>query len=136
MKWYIPEMVRLCAVLFLLSSLQAATSKITHESMWLMKRVGAPVASPDGKWVVFQVVEPAYIEANQVSDLWIVPTDGSAKPRRLTFSKGPESGIAWSPDSRKLAFSAMRDGDEVSQIYVLDIAAGGEAVRATSLSTG
>ena len=26
---------------------------ITHEDVWLMKRVGAPVPSPDGKWVVF-----------------------------------------------------------------------------------
>src|SRR5258708_26389988 len=96
-------------LIFLLSSLQAATSKITHESMWLMKRVGAPVASPDGKWVVFPVVEPAYIEANQVSDLWIAPADGSAKPRRITFSKAAESGMAWGPDSRRLAFSTMPD---------------------------
>jgi len=57
---------------------------LTHESMWMMKRVGAPVPSPDGKWVVFSLVEPAYDEKDQVSDLWIVPSDGSAKPRRLT----------------------------------------------------
>jgi dipeptidyl aminopeptidase/acylaminoacyl peptidase len=104
--------------------------------MWMMKRVGAPNPSPDGKWVVFSLVEPAYDEKDQVSDLWIVPTDGSTKPRRLTFSKGGESGVAWSPDSRQIAFSARREGDEVNQIYVLDVADGGEAVRVTSLSTG
>ena len=109
---------------------------ITHETMWMMKRVGAPIPSHDGKWVVFSLVEPAYDEKDQVNDLWIVPTDGSAKPRRLTFTKGGESGVAWSPDSRRIAFSARREGDEVSQIYVLDIADGGEAVRVTSLSTG
>ncbi len=69
-----------------------------------MKRVGAPLASPDGKWAVFSVTEPAYDEKDQVADLWIVPTDGSAKPRRLTFSKSPESGTAWSPDSRQDRF--------------------------------
>jgi dipeptidyl aminopeptidase/acylaminoacyl peptidase len=111
-------------------------SVITHEAIWLMKRVGAPVPSPDGKWVVFSLIEPAYDEKDQVSDLWIVPADGSAKPRRLTFSKTGESGVSWSPDSRRLAFSARREGDEVAQIYVLDVAAGGEAVRVTSLSTG
>ena len=58
---------------------------ITHEDVWLMKRVGAPVPSPDGKWVVFSVIEPAYDEKDQVSDLWIAPGDGSAKPRRLRF---------------------------------------------------
>ena len=109
---------------------------LTHETMWVMKRVGAPNPSPDGKWVVFSLVEPAYDEKDQVSDLWIVPADGSAKPRRLTFSKGGESGVAWSPDSQRLAFSAKREGDDVSQIYVLDVAEGGEAVRVTSLSTG
>ena len=109
---------------------------ITHEAMWLMKRVGAPAPSPDGKWVVFSVVEPAYDEKDQVSDLWVVPTDGSSKPRRLTATKGGESGAAWSPDSRRLAFSAKREGDEVNQIYVLDVAGGGEAVRVTTLSMG
>ncbi len=116
----------------------AQTGKVplTHETMWMMKRVGAPLPSPDGKWVVFSLVEPAYDDKDQVSDLWIVPTDASAKPRRLTFSKGGEGGVAWSPDSQRLAFSAKREGDEVSQIYVLNVADGGEAVRVTSLSTG
>ncbi|HYE66557.1 MAG TPA: S9 family peptidase [Pyrinomonadaceae bacterium] len=101
-----------------------------------MKRVGAPVSSPDGKLVVFSLTEPAYDEKDQVSDLWIVPADGSAGPRRLTFTKSGESGMVWSPDGRKLAFSAKREGDEVNQIYVIDVAAGGEAVRATNVSTG
>ena len=78
----------------------AAKVPLTHETMWMMKRVGAPVPSPDGKWVVFSLVEPAYDEKDQVSDLWIVPTDASAKPRRLTFSKGGESGVAWSQIGR------------------------------------
>src|SRR5688572_24515235 len=117
---------------------QTSTNKapLTHETMWMMKRVGAPAPSPDGNWVVFSLVEPAYDEKDQVSDLWIVPTDGSTRPRRLTFSKGGESGVAWSPDSRRIAFSARREGDEANQLYVLDVANGGEAVRITSLSTG
>src|SRR6185369_17703885 len=50
---------------------QTAPNKVplTHEAMWMMKRVGAPVPSPDGKWVVFSLVEPAYDEKDQVSDL-------------------------------------------------------------------
>jgi dipeptidyl aminopeptidase/acylaminoacyl peptidase len=113
-----------------------AKKTISHEMIWLMKRVGGPNPSPDGRWVVFPITEPAYDDKEQVSDLWIVPADGSARPRRLTFSKGGESGIAWSPDSKRLAFSAKREGDEVNQIYVLDVVDGGEAVRVTSLSTG
>lgn len=109
---------------------------LTHEWMWMMKRVGSPNPSPDGKWVVFSLVEPAYDEKDQVSDLWIVPADGSSKPRRLTFTKGGESGAVWSPDSQRLAFSAKREGDDVSQIYIMDVMGGGEAARLTTLSTG
>lgn len=121
-----------------LTSAQTTSAKVplTHEAMWAMKRVGAPNPSPDGKWIVFSLIEPAYDEKDQVSDLWIVPTDASSKPRRLTFSKGGEGGVAWSPDSQRLAFSAKREGDDVGQLYVLDVADGGEAVRVTSLSTG
>lgn len=108
---------------------------LTHEALWLMKGVGAPVPSPDGKWVVTAVGEPAYDDKDEVSDLWILPADGSAPPRRLTSGKGGENGPAWSPDSRRLAFSAKREGDEASQIYVLDLA-GGEGQRLTSLTLG
>jgi dipeptidyl aminopeptidase/acylaminoacyl peptidase len=109
---------------------------ITHEALFLLPRVGSPVTSPDGKWVVFSVTEPAYNPDEQRSDLWIVPADGSAEPRRLTFTKAGESSAAWSPDSRRIAFVAKRDDDKANQVYVLDVAAGGEASRVTSVYAG
>src|SRR5271170_1569471 len=76
---------------------------ITHEALWMMKRVGVPVASPDGKWVVYSVVEPSYETDKAVSDLWLVATDGLKAPRRITNTKAPEGGVAWSPDSSSIA---------------------------------
>ena len=108
---------------------------ITHEDLWLMKRVGAPAVSPDGRWVVFAMTEPAYDEKAQVADVWIVATDGRSPPRRLTGTAGGESGVAWSPDSQRLVFAAKREGDEIAQLYLLDLA-GGEAKRLTQLVNG
>src|SRR5262245_60141863 len=105
------------------------TVPISHEALWLMKRVGNPVPSPDGKWVVFDVKEPAYDEKEESSDLWIVAlADGNA-PRRLTSTKSAESDAAWSADSGKIAFAAKREDDETQQVYVLDLVGGGDARR-------
>jgi len=114
-----------------------APRTITHEDLWLMRRVGAPVPSPDGKWVVASITEPAYDPKAQVSDLWLIPTSNSdgRKSRRLTGTAGGEGGVAWSPDGTRLAFSAKRDGDDTDQLYLLDLR-GGEARRLTTLTNG
>ncbi len=108
----------------------------THEDIWLMKRVGAPRVSPDGRWIVVSVVEPAYEDNAQLSDLWLIDTTARNSTRRLTSTRRPEQGVVWSSDSRRIVFSAQRDGDDTSQIYMLDFAAGGEAQRLTDLSGG
>ena len=84
---------------------------------------------------VFSVTAPAYDAREQTSDLWLVPVDGSAAPRQLTQTKPGESGAAWNPDSRRIAFSSKREGDEAAQLHVLDLA-GGEAERVASLTLG
>jgi dipeptidyl aminopeptidase/acylaminoacyl peptidase len=128
-------MRKLAVVLFLSATLWAAKRAITHEDVWLMKRTGEPVVSPDGRSVVFQLVEPDYDPAKQAVDLWIVPSDGSAAPRRLTSTKAAETGVVWSPDGTRLAFVSRREGDEASQLYVLPMQ-GGEARRITSMPAG
>jgi dipeptidyl aminopeptidase/acylaminoacyl peptidase len=130
-------MLRTMAIVAVLAAAPVfpAQRAITHEDLWLMKRVGAPVVSPDGRWSIVSVAEPSYDDKAQRSDLWLVPVDGSAAPRRLTSGSGRESGASWSPDSRRIAFSARREGDDSEQIYVLSLE-GGDAVRATTLSGG
>src|SRR5215213_9441004 len=136
MRNYILRPAVLALVTFIAAAAMAADKQpVTHETLYLMKRVGAPSLSPDGKWVVFSVTEPSYDSKETVSDLWIVPSDGSAKARKLTGTKAGESDVTWSPDSRRIAFSAKRDADEENQIYILDLA-GGEAQRVTNVATG
>ena len=126
----------LCLSMAAASAQDAAVRPITHEDVWLMKRVGEPALSPDGRLVVVQVSEPAYDEKEKSSDLWLVPADGSAPPRQITHSASAESGVAWSADSRRIAFSAKREDQEESQVFVLDIAGGGEAQPVTDTVTG
>lgn len=111
---------------------------VTHEEVWLMKRLGSPVVSPDGRHAVVSVTEPSYEEDGDVSDLWLITVDGSAEPRRLTATPGGESGVAWKPNGSAIAFSAKRgtDEDAQAQIHVLPMDGPGEAVAITDLSTG
>ena len=54
--------VSICFVLAFSTANSQEEKKITHEDLWLLKRVGTPKLSPDGKWVVFNLTEPAYDE--------------------------------------------------------------------------
>ena len=113
----------------------AAPRTITHEDLWLMPRVGAPVVSPDGRWAIVSVAQPSYDEKQKSSDLWLVAIDGKAAPKPLTQSLDAESSVSWSRDSQRIVFSAKRGDDEVEQLYLLDLA-GGEARRLTTLAGG
>jgi len=126
-----------CTLLLLSGDAWSEASKraITHEDLWLFKRLSTPALSPDGSQAVVAVATPSYDPATQRSDLWMVATDGRSAPRQLTFGPEPEATPVFSPDGRRIAFSAKRADDPVAQIYVLDLG-GGEARRVTAISTG
>jgi len=136
MKYCVSTFLALCIAQFAFGQAGVAKTPITHESLWMMKRVGAPVPSPDGKWVVYSVSEPSYEKDKSVSDLWLVATDGQKSARRITNTKAAEEDVAWSPDNANIAFVTKREGDETAQIYILNLAEGGEARRLTNVSTG
>ena len=114
----------------------AGLHAVSHEDVWTMRRLGTPVPSPDGEWVIVQVTEPSYEEDGTVSDLWLLATDGDTGPRRLTASKESEDGVVWSPDNSRIAFTSKRGEAEVAQVYVMDMTMPGEAQVITALSTG
>lgn len=112
-----------------------ALKPLTHEIMTKLKKVGAPVISPDGKFIIYSQVETSYNLDEQTTDLWLAPSDGKTVPRRITSSKSAEDNYFWSTSGDKIFFTAKRDGDEVPQLYSLSLN-GGEAQRITSISTG
>ncbi|WP_218275659.1 hypothetical protein, partial [Pseudomonas sp. MPR-R2A5] len=76
------------------------------------------------------MVEPAYDRKDQAYGLWLLSIDRSSPPRRLTYARSAESGVTFSEDGRRIAFSSKREGDAEEQVYVLDLG-GGEAQRVT-----
>lgn len=69
------------------------------------------------------------------SAIMLIQADGGT-PQRMTFSvSGRDSSPRWSPDGSKLAFISTRDAG-VAQLFVLDLARGGEAQQLTSLGYG
>jgi len=121
-----------------LAAQDAELRPVTHEEVWLMKRLEAPVVSPDGQLAVVSVTEPSYEEDGDVSDLWLITVDGSEPPRRLTATPSAESSVDWRPDGGAIAFSAKRSEDEdaQAQIFVMDMTGPGEARQLTDFSTG
>src|SRR6266540_4447282 len=101
----------LAALLLIATSVLAQTSSqkrpFTFEDMMKLKRVGAPVPSPDGKWVVFDCVD-VDLEANtRISHLWIVPASGpAAAGRRLNPTPNHEERPRFSPDGKRLIWTS------------------------------
>jgi len=86
--------------------------------------------SPDGKSVVFSAKDAGREEAWSTNfDLYQVPADGSAAPRKLTTNPAWDAAPKFSPDGRTLAYLAMsRAGFEADRyrIVLRDVATGAE----------
>ena len=123
-------------------SLETGTKKqITHASY---AHSGVSV-SPDGQWIAFtadpRLRADSAIRAERDSlarlpydarrdetprndaDIFILPAAGGT-PRRLTTTAGSETGIRWSPDSRRIAFVSAPGRTASRRIYIMDAAGG------------
>ncbi|MDE2751085.1 MAG: prolyl oligopeptidase family serine peptidase [Gemmatimonadota bacterium] len=79
----------------------------------------APRVSPDSNLVAFYSGRSGY------QDIWVVPADGSAEPRQVTFDAfAPDDfrwSPAWSPDSRRIAYVSNTADYWHDDIWVVDI---------------
>jgi dipeptidyl aminopeptidase/acylaminoacyl peptidase len=111
---------------------------LTFEDMMKFKRVGAPVPSPDGKWVVFDAVD-VDLEANtKISHLWIVPAAGG-DARRLNQTPNHEERPRFSPDGKRLIWTSK--ATDPTQIWMCNFTPesgglDGTPHQVTNISTG
>ncbi|QSB16206.1 S9 family peptidase [Natronosporangium hydrolyticum] len=103
-----------------------------------LRAPGRPTLSPDGRFAAVAVRYPDLDADEYVSYLWLVPTDGSAPARQLTYG-GRDTEPVWSPDGRWLAYlRAERDQAGPAgkpQLWLLPVD-GGEPRRVTEHPLG
>jgi dipeptidyl aminopeptidase/acylaminoacyl peptidase len=123
--------IALLAMAFITCAQSPAKHAMTFDDLIKLHRLSGAAISRDGKWVAYAVATPD-LEANRnVSNIWIVSTNGGAATQ--VTQSGRDNLPAWSPDGKTLAFLSARDGS--SQVYLLSME-GGEAKKLTKLSTG
>src|SRR5215469_12733306 len=107
-----------------------AKHPFTFEDMMKLKRVGDPQVSPDGKWVIFSVVDVDLAANRKTPHIWIVSlTDvgkaasshpgerssaSSPSRERILISDQDADRPRWAPDGKRFAFlSTKGDGSQV-----------------------
>lgn len=112
----------------------AAPPPLDAATMWKMQRVGSPTLTPDGKFAIVALTRYDMELNKGQTDLWRLPTAGGPA-EQLTADPASEGEPQVSPDGRWVLFSAKRDEDKSTQLYVLPLG-GGEARRLTNVPTG
>jgi dipeptidyl aminopeptidase/acylaminoacyl peptidase len=116
----------------------SAKHPFTFEDMMALKRVGAPVPSPDGKWVVFDCEDVDLAANTKISHLWVVPASGG-ESRRLNPTPNHEERPRFSPDGKRLIWTSK--ATDPTQIWMCDFDANSGTLVAkphqvTNISTG
>jgi dipeptidyl aminopeptidase/acylaminoacyl peptidase len=114
---------RLLLVFSLLSLLAPAVAQnkrpFTFEDMMKLKRVGEPVPSPDGRWVLFSVVDVDLAANTRKPHIWIVPLDPTrGTARQLTNDPAGEDRPRWAPDGKHFAFLTSKSGSQ--QVWIAE----------------
>ena len=74
--------------------------RLAIEDWYRVKTVASPEISPDGRWVAFTVGTRVEETNGETTEVWAVPTDGSAPARRVSPDGSNAGTPRWSADGR------------------------------------
>src|SRR6266536_5414667 len=138
----IAVLLALLTILLALPLAAQAKHPFTFEDMMKLKRVGEPVPSPDGKWVLFSAVDVDLAANKKTPHIWIVPLGGGTGASPVNASPTEKPGVPhpspegrvgaerllisdqdgdrprWAPDGKRFAFLSTKEGG--SQIWIAD----------------
>lgn len=106
-------------------ALAQSTRIMSIEDLLTLKRVAAPVASPDGKWVVWQQTDTDPASYKRSPGLWRVAAKGGMAERIADLPDAGETSPAFSPDGKRLYFISGKSGSD--QLWLLDLTVPGAA---------
>ncbi|KKO49005.1 peptidase S9 [Arsukibacterium sp. MJ3] len=112
-----------------------ADNSLSVERLWQLQRIGSPIVSSDGNYIVAPVTHYDVKADKGYTRLWLFSSDGKQQAP-LTATGMRASEPTFSPDGKTLAFISQRDKDEAGQIYLLTMNSPGEAQRLTEVPTG
>ncbi len=102
---------------------QTAPLAMTAQDLVTLKRIAAPAASPDGRWVVWQQTDTDPTGYVRTPGLWRVATSGGTPERIADLPEAGESAPAYSADGQRLYFLSGKTGKD--QLWLLDLAVSG-----------
>ncbi|MBI1722850.1 MAG: S9 family peptidase [Gemmatimonadetes bacterium] len=126
----------LCLLALLVAAGAAAAQQsrpLTVQDFLSLDRPSEPAISPDGRWVAYTVTATDIAANRRRTDLWLMASDGSGTPRKVSTDSLGGRSAKWSPDGRRIAYIGSRGG--TPQVWVYDVASG-QRRQVTTLSTG
>jgi dipeptidyl aminopeptidase/acylaminoacyl peptidase len=111
------------------SSAQATPRPVAATDYYRLVAVGEPQLAPDGRRIAFVVTTVQEDKDRRHSEIWMVPSDGSAPAFRYTSPATEAANPAWSPDGSLLAFTSKREGFEDDVWFLRTTPPGGEAFQ-------